>query len=185
MSARLLGAATAAGVGLAAVYLYYRRAAASRVGLACTPQELETLASTDDDERVALLRTLFARLFGTAPEHVALAGGRVNLIGEHVDYPDVQFSGKPPVHLFSMGGAIQNSYLAAGAARTDGRIVLCHTLVGEVFTVALSDLEAFEAQAEADRNRSVPMQERSTPVWALHTLGAVALMIRAGSPCTA
>lgn len=181
MSARLLGAATVAGVGLA-VYLYYRRTAA-RVGLTCTAQELETLASTNDGDRVALLKTLFARLFSTAPQHVALAGGRVNLIGEHVDYPDVQFSGEP-VHLFSMGGAIQNSYLVAGAARTDGMVVLCHTLVGEVFTVALSELDALEARAEAERNGSVPMQQRSTPVWALHTLGAVALMIRARVPCT-
>ena len=68
------------------------------------PDEHDTLASTDDEARVQVLETLFTRLFGTAPQHVALAGGRVNLIGEHVDYPDVQFAGRPSgtkvVHLY-------------------------------------------------------------------------------------
>jgi galactokinase len=177
---RLATAATA-GAGLA-LYLYYKQQAAK--GFKCTVQELQTLASTDDSARVALLKALFAKLYGAPPEQVALAGGRVNLIGEHVDYPDVQFAGKPVVHLFSMGGAIQNNYLAAAAKRTDGKIVLCHTNVREVMTVSLDELKALESAAESDRKNGVPMEKRSTPVWAQHTLGAVMLMLSASVPCT-
>ena len=162
-----LAAAAAAGVGLAA-YLYYRGKA----------------DGTDDGTRVAALRELFARRYGSAPQYVALAGGRVNLIGEHVDYPDVQFAKEPKVHLFSMGGAIQNSYLVAASARDDGKVVMSHAQVsGGTYTVALSELAAIEAQAEADRKGSVPMEQRSTPVWAMHTLGAVMEMLRANVPC--
>ena len=178
-----IAAAAAAGVGLA-VYVYWRRQASQAKAQNCTALEHGTMASTDDGARVALLKTLFKRIYGSAPERVALAGGRVNLIGEHVDYPDVQFAGKPVVHLFSMGGAIQNNYLVAAATRKDGKIVLCHTLVGEVFTIGLDELESLEARAEADRNGSVPMENRTTPVWALHTLGAIMLMIRSGVSCT-
>ena len=156
-----LTATVAAGAGLA-VYILHRNKLANAAK--CTAAEAEVFASTDDSARVALLKALFARLFGAAPEVVALAGGRVNLIGEHVDYPDVQFAGEPVVHLFSMGGAIQNNYLAAVSKRSDGKVVLCHTLVGEVYTVALDDIEAVEAQAQAERNGSVPMKDRSTPV---------------------
>ena len=142
-----------------------------------------TLAATDDGARVTLLKDLFNRCYGAAPEHVALAGGRVNLIGEHVDYPDVQFNNDPVVHLYSMGGAIQNSYLALVAARSDKKIVLCHTAVGEVFTVELAKLAQLEEEAVKQRADGLAMAERSTPVWANHTLGAVALMISSGAPC--
>eukprot|EP00900_Chrysochromulina_parva_P016663 jgi/Chrpa1/24999/Chrysochromulina_OHIO_Genome00025270-RA len=49
---RLATAATA-GAGLA-LYLYYKQQAAK--GFKCTVQELQTLASTDDSARVALLK---------------------------------------------------------------------------------------------------------------------------------
>jgi len=164
-------------VGLA-VYCYLRRRSARRAIV--SERELEILSSTDDEARVALLKRLFARIYGNAPEQMALAGGRVNLIGEHVDYPDVQFKGSPVVHLFSMGGAVQNNYLAAGARRNDGNIVLCHAQVGDIFTIPIAELESLEARAEADRNDGTPMQDRSTPVWAQHTLGAIMEIIRAG-----
>lgn len=171
-----LAAAAAAGVSIAA-YLLKRRQEVLGTKLRLT-------AATDDSTRVATLKELFARMHGSAPQFVALAGGRVNLIGEHVDYPDVQFATEPKVHLFSMGGAIQNSYLVAAAAREDGKVVMCHAQVsGGTYTVALSELEALEAQAEADRKGSVPMDQRATPVWALHTLGAVMEMLRAGVLC--
>lgn len=79
-------------------------------------------APTDDDARVGLVKKYFAALFGHPAAELALAGGRVNLIGEHVDYPDVQFGGTPPVHLYSMGGAIQNNYIAAAGRRTDTKV---------------------------------------------------------------
>ncbi|EOD07390.1 hypothetical protein EMIHUDRAFT_460056, partial [Emiliania huxleyi CCMP1516] len=151
--------------------------------LSLSDADKATLAATDDGARVALLKDLFNRCYGAAPEHVALAGGRVNLIGEHVDYPDVQFNNDPVVHLYSMGGAIQNSYLALVAARSDKKIVLCHTAVGEVFTVELAKLAQLEEEAVKQRADGLAMAERSTPVWANHTLGAVALMISSGAPC--
>ena len=151
--------------------------------LSLSDADKATLAATDDGARVTLLKDLFNRCYGAAPEHVALAGGRVNLIGEHVDYPDVQFNNDPVVHLYSMGGAIQNSYLALVAARSDKKIVLCHTAVGEVFTVELAKLAQLEEEAVKQRADGLAMAERSTPVWANHTLGAVALMISSGAPC--
>ena len=152
--------------------------------LSTSAKDQELLASTNDDGRIGCMKTLFEQLYGCDAEKVSLAGGRVNLIGEHVDYPDVQFAGKPVVHLYSMGGAIQNNYIVAAAARSDRKIVLCHTLVGETFTIGMDGLAKLEAEAEADRKGSVPMEKRSTPVWAQHTLGAVMVMINSGAPCT-
>mmetsp|Transcript_59706 Transcript_59706/g.99051 ORF Transcript_59706/g.99051 Transcript_59706/m.99051 type:complete len:578 (+) Transcript_59706:115-1848(+) len=144
-------------------------------------EDQKTLQATENDgARVALLKSLFKTLYGDEPECISMAGGRVNLIGEHVDYPDVQFAGDPVVHLFSMGGAIQNNYLVAAGARTDGKVVICHTAVGEVFTVTLAELDKYEAEAVTQRERHMPMKERSTPQWAFHTLGAVKQMISSG-----
>ena len=181
---RTLALLAAAGVAVGSLLimrqLRQRRLAASNT-LTISDDERQTLDSTtDDDARVALLKVLFAQLHGTTPTHIAKAGGRVNLIGEHVDYPDVQFSGDPKVHLFSLGGAIQNSYMVVASKRTDGQLVLCHTSIGQVFSVALADLDRFESDAVADRQRGTPMAQRATPVWAMHTLGAVREMISAG-----
>ena len=75
--------------------------------------DLIALEKTGNDEaRFDIITRLFADHYGNAPHYMACAGGRVNLIGEHVDYPDVQFGGDDSVHLFSMGGAIQNNYIA-------------------------------------------------------------------------
>ena len=41
-----------------------------------------------EGERVQKLRQAFANVFGGAPDLVARAPGRVNLIGEHTDYSD-------------------------------------------------------------------------------------------------
>ena len=108
-TSKLVATACAGVLGAGAAYLIYRRwlAPASPASLVVSESEQEILAATDDTARVALLKTLFLRLYGAAPAKVAMAGGRVNLIGEHVDYPDVQFAGKPVVHLYSMGGAVQ------------------------------------------------------------------------------
>lgn len=147
--------------------------------------DLATLAATSDDARIAVLKATFLAHYGKAPEQTAVAGGRANLIGEHVDYPDVQFAGRPEgtpvVHLYSMGGAIQNNYLVAAGKRDDGNVVVAHIQTGERFTVALADIPKLEAAAVAERDASVPMGKRSTPVWAFHTLGAVQEMINRGT----
>ena len=57
-------------------------------------------------------------------------------------------------------------------------------VISESFTVRLGDLNKLEKEAEDDRNSSVPMEKRSTPVWALHTLGSIMEMLRSGADCT-
>jgi len=61
-----------------ALYLYYKQQAAK--GFKCTVQELQTLASTDDSARVALLKALFAKLYGAPPEQVARTPVRCVLV---------------------------------------------------------------------------------------------------------
>lgn len=48
--------------------------------------ERETEQADSEQERVERLWEVFARTFGTQPDFVARAPGRVNLIGEHTDY---------------------------------------------------------------------------------------------------
>ena len=56
--------------------------------------------------------TEFQRIYGTRPEKIARAPGRVNLIGEHTDYNDG----------FVMPIAIDREVMMAGRARNDNKI---------------------------------------------------------------
>ncbi|MGM9386084.1 galactokinase [Streptomyces antibioticus] len=60
------------------------------------------------------VREVFAGLYGTEPDGVWAAPGRVNLIGEHTDYNDG----------FVMPFALPHTALAAVSRRTDGRLRL-------------------------------------------------------------
>ena len=73
----------------------------------------------------------FAERFGTAPEGVWAAPGRVNVIGEHTDYNDG----------FVLPVALPHTTRAAVARRTDGRVALA-SLQGDgaVVELALTDL---------------------------------------------
>jgi galactokinase len=73
----------------------------------------------------------FAARFGTAPEGVWAAPGRVNVIGEHTDYNDG----------FVLPVALPHTTRAAVARRTDGRLALA-SLQGDgaVVEVAMADL---------------------------------------------
>ena len=135
--------------------------------------QLNTLAMTSDQKRLALFAECFKKLSGTLPQHLAKAGGRVNLIGEHVDYPDIQFQGAEAAHLFSMGGSVQNSYLVAIKKRSDDTLRLWHLNAQEGFECKVSDLPALESACESEREQHLPMDKRSVPVWAFHTLGAL------------
>ena len=64
--------------------------------------------------RVQKLRQAFANVFGGAPDLVARAPGRVNLIGEHTDYSDG----------FVMPMAIDRDVLVAVRRRADSQIRL-------------------------------------------------------------
>lgn len=62
----------------------------------------------------------FAELFGGEPSHVAVAPGRVNLIGEHIDY-----CGLPVLPI-----AIERSVRILFRPREDGRVRIASELVG-------------------------------------------------------
>ena len=64
---------------------------------------------TSDEERIALLKEQFAQQYGSAPELIVQAPGRVNLIGEHTDYNDG----------YVLPIAIDRSALIAVARRAD------------------------------------------------------------------
>ena len=50
--------------------------------------QVTPLMATYNKELIPQIEQQFAERFGTAPEHIARAPGRVNLLGEHVDYND-------------------------------------------------------------------------------------------------
>lgn len=68
---------------------------------------------TDEQARLARLRTAFEEAFGSAPEFVARAPGRVNLIGEHTDYNGG----------FVLPVAIDRTVLIAARSLPEGRLV--------------------------------------------------------------
>ena len=76
-------------------------------------------------------RRAFTERFGTAPEGVWAAPGRVNVIGEHTDYNDG----------YVLPVALPHTTRAAVARRTDGRVALA-SLQGDgvVVELALTDL---------------------------------------------
>lgn len=78
-----------------------------------------------------MLRSDFTALFGQAPEIVTEAPGRVNLIGEHVDYCDG----------FVMPFAISDRTYAAIAKRDDRKIrISSKQRPGEIFETSLDQL---------------------------------------------
>jgi len=78
-----------------------------------------------------MLRSDFATLFGQSPEIVTEAPGRVNLIGEHVDYCDG----------FVMPFAISDRTYSAIAKRSDRKIrISSKQRQGEIFETSLDQL---------------------------------------------
>jgi len=96
----------------------------------------------------------FTKRFGTAPAVVASAPGRVNLIGEHVDYNDG----------LVLPAAIDRTTAIAAAPRDDGRLVLV-TDGGQEGTFAAGRLH--------------PSQRRA---WTDYLTGVAALLIARGMP---
>ena len=100
------------------------------------------------------VRDGFAELYGTEPEGVWAAPGRVNLIGEHTDYNDG----------FVMPFALPHTALAAVSRRTDGRLRLHSADVeGGVTELRLDDLAP-----ESDRDWTA---YPAGVVWALREAG--------------
>ncbi|MER5429235.1 galactokinase [Streptomyces sp. NPDC002588] len=100
------------------------------------------------------VRDAFVALYGTQPEGVWAAPGRVNLIGEHTDYNDG----------FVMPFALPHTALAAVARREDGRLRL-HSSDIEGGVVEL-DLDTLTPESD-DSWTSYP----AGVVWALREAG--------------
>ncbi|CCK29517.1 Galactokinase [Streptomyces davaonensis JCM 4913] len=104
------------------------------------------------------VRDGFVELYGTAPEGVWSAPGRVNLIGEHTDYNDG----------FVMPFALPHTAVAAVSKRTDGVLRLHSADVeGGVVELRLDDL--------------VPGTDRR---WTAYPAGVVWALREAGHPVT-
>ncbi|MEU0948770.1 galactokinase [Streptomyces canus] len=104
------------------------------------------------------VRDGFVELYGTEPEGVWSAPGRVNLIGEHTDYNDG----------FVMPFALPHTAVAAVSRRTDGVLCLHSSDVeGGVVELRLDDLAP-----ESDRN------------WTAYPAGVVWALREAGHPVT-
>jgi galactokinase len=104
------------------------------------------------------VRDGFVELYGTEPEGVWSAPGRVNLIGEHTDYNDG----------FVMPFALPHTAVAAVSRRTDGVLRLHSSdIEGGVVELRLDDLAP-----ESDRN------------WTAYPAGVVWALREAGHPVT-
>ncbi|WP_327259134.1 MULTISPECIES: galactokinase [unclassified Streptomyces] len=109
---------------------------------------------TDDAE----LRTAFTELYGTAPEGIWAAPGRVNLIGEYTDFNDG----------FVMPLALPHTARAAVACRTDGELRLHSTDVpGGVVRLRLDELAPHQGHG-----------------WAAYPAGVFWALREAGHPVT-
>ncbi|MDQ0991380.1 galactokinase [Streptomyces sp. V3I7] len=110
------------------------------------------------EQRARDVRAGFTELYGSEPEGVWSAPGRVNLIGEHTDYNDG----------FVMPFALPHRTLAAVSRRADGVLRLHSADVeGPVAELALSDL--------------APGTDRA---WTAYPAGVVWALREAGHPVT-
>ena len=96
-------------------------------------------------QRVATLKAQFAQAYGTLPELVVRAPGRVNLIGEHTDYNDG----------YVLPVAIDRSVLVAATARTDRIVRLLAVDFGDQVAFSLDHIRRSEHSRWSDYQRGV------------------------------
>jgi len=121
----------------------------------------------DDAARIKLMEEIWGRELGGEASVVTMAPGRDNWQGEHVDYNKRQFkNGK--VHLYSMGGAIPNNFIALTRTRTDGEVRVIHADAGEQIKFDIKYLEELQKIARLERELNLP---RTIPEWVNHALG--------------
>jgi galactokinase len=81
---------------------------------------------------MASIARSFEELFGRKPEVISEAPGRVNLIGEHIDYSEG----------FVLPFAIADRTYAAIAARPDGLVrIASHQRKEKIFTIDINDVK--------------------------------------------
>src|ERR1700731_880062 len=116
------------------------------------------MSHIESDQRTAVNRTkeLFHERFGGTPEVVAVAPGRVNLIGEHTDYNDG--------FVFPM--AIEPEVRIVCRSRPDGLVRLASPAFRD-------QIVEFSLQQKI---------ERAEPKWANYSRGVAAELIAAGIP---
>lgn len=119
--------------------------------------------STYNNELIAQIEKQFVERFGSLPEHMARAPGRVNLLGEHVDYNDG----------FVMPAAIDlASYVAFSPSPG-----------------STSDLVALDFQQEISIDNASIITKTQTdrsslPEWGLYPAGVMHTMLQKGLPVT-
>lgn len=124
------------------------------------PDQMSTSVAENDAAAVSRALALFEEAFSTAPTIAVAAPGRVNLIGEHVDYNDG----------FVFPLALEKNTYVVGA-RSDSS--LCE-VVAEHFPDTIASFEAGDTPPD-----------ESTPGWARYLKGMTALYARNGHPVSA
>lgn len=118
------------------------------------------------ERRIETLKAVFADTFGEAPSVVALAPGRANLIGEHVDYPAYQMYRAPDGKIltfpsnYSLPFAVQFNVIIAGRPRNDSKVVV----------YSMNFKERFEF--DLNKTESIPQITAENLLWANFILGA-------------
>ncbi len=99
----------------------------------------------------------FQELYGTAPQVIGSAPGRVNLIGEHVDYNDG----------LCLPIALPHRTWAALRTRDDGVVRLASAQLDQRYELSLAEVAAGNPEG-----------------WGAYAAGVLALLARAGHPVT-
>ncbi|GIK15924.1 MAG: galactokinase [Planctomycetota bacterium] len=126
-----------------------------------TPAESLTLAATAEAAQSG-----FQRAFGSSPEVVARAPGRVNLIGDHTDYTGG----------FVLPIAIDRATVVAAARSTDGRFRARSSAFPETATW---DARVAAARRGATDNRAA-FDLKSLPSWARYVFGVAQVLREQG-----
>jgi galactokinase len=119
------------------------------------------LTATYNKELITQIEKQFVERFGTAPEHIARAPGRVNLLGEHVDYNDG----------FVMPAAID---LATYVAFSPSPKSASHLVALDFSEEIKFDYESVIIKTQSDRS---PL-----PEWGLYPAGVMHALLQKGLP---
>lgn len=127
-----------------------------------TPAESLTVAATAEAARSG-----FQRAFGSSPEVVARAPGRVNLIGDHTDYTGG----------FVLPIAIDRATFVAAARSTDGRFRARSSAFPETATWGATRVAAGQVGGTGLQATSV---DKSLPSWARYVFGVAQVLREQG-----